>query len=70
MLEKVNNQIPEKNALPDWGYAFFGIFDHSVFVQTGLDLLKQYVHDNKIDRPTARRIAEKYGYIKKQDNAK
>jgi hypothetical protein len=70
MVEKVNNQVPEKNAMPDWGMAFFGIFDPQVYAQTGLDLLKQYVHDHKIERHTAVEIARKYEYLKKQEDAK
>ena len=70
MLEKVNNQISEKNAMPDWGMAFFGIFDPQVYAQTGLDLLRQYVRDHKIDRSRAIEIASKFQYLKKQDDAK
>jgi hypothetical protein len=70
MVENFNNQIPEKNAMPDWGMAFFGIFNPQVYAQTGLDLLKQYVHDHKIERHTAVEIARKYEYLKKQEDAK
>ena len=61
----VNNQIPEKNAMPDWDMAFFGIFDHQVFSQTGLDLLRHYVRERKIERSRAIEIAKKYEYLKK-----
>ena len=63
--EIVNNQIPEKNAMPDWEMAFFGIFDHQVYAQTGLYLLRQYVRDHKIERSRAIEIAKKYNYLKK-----
>ena len=63
--EIVNNQIPEKNAMPDWDMAFFGIFDHQVFSQTGLDLLRHYVRERKIERSRAIEIAKKYKYLKK-----
>ena len=65
MLGKVNKQVPEKNAMPDWDMAFFGIFDPQVFAQTGLDLLRQYVRDHKIERSRAIEIARKYEYVKK-----
>ena len=70
MVENFNNQIPEKNAMPDWGMAFFSIFDPQVFAQTGLDLLRQYVRDHKIERHIAVEIAAKYEYLKKQKDAK
>ena len=65
MLEKVNNQISEKNAMPDWGMAFFGIFDPQVYAQTGLDLLRHYVRERSIERSRAIEIAKKYEYSKK-----
>lgn len=70
MVENVNNQANDLNAMPDWGMAFFSIFDQAVYNQTGLDLLKHYVRDHKIERSTALEIARKYEYLKKQDNAK
>lgn len=65
MLENVNNQATDKNAIPDWGMAFFGIFDPQVYAQTGLDLLRQYVRDHKIERSIAIEIARKYKYLNK-----
>lgn len=70
MLENVNKQVTDFNAMPDWASAFFNIFDQAVYNQTGLDLLKHYVRENKIERSTALEIARKYEYLKKQDNAK
>jgi hypothetical protein len=66
MGKKVLKQIPKKNAMPDdWGMAFFDIFNPQVFSQTGLDLLRHYVRERKIERSRAIEIAKKYKYLKK-----
>lgn len=63
--EIVNKQVTDLNVIPDWGMAFFNIFDQAVYNQTGLDLLRQYVRDHKIERSTALEIAKKYNYLNK-----